>query len=51
VTLRWIGAIAILGVLAVLVIFYLWRGMVASKAGARGVPSYASMPPNVSCVG
>ena len=28
VTLRWIGAIAILGVLAVLVIFYLARGMV-----------------------
>src|SRR6185369_15275780 len=28
VTLRWIGAIAILGALAVLVIFYLWRGMV-----------------------
>ena len=28
VTLRWIGAIAVLGMLALLVFFYLWRGMV-----------------------
>src|SRR5215470_19848921 len=33
VTLRWVGAIVILGVLAVLVIFYLWRGMVRLESG------------------
>src|SRR5437016_2628599 len=36
VTLRWIGAIAILGVLAVLVIFYLSRGMVRLENGRSG---------------
>jgi formate dehydrogenase subunit gamma len=36
VTLRWIGAIAILGILAGLVIFYLARGMVRIKAGRSG---------------
>ena len=36
VTLRWIGAIAIFGVLALLVIFYLWRGMVMIKSGRSG---------------
>ncbi|HET9718371.1 MAG TPA: formate dehydrogenase subunit gamma [Pseudolabrys sp.] len=36
VTLRWIGAIAILGMLAVLIIFYLWRGMVMIKSGRSG---------------
>src|SRR6476646_4440884 len=36
VTLRWIGAIAILGILAVLVIFYLWRGMVRIESGRSG---------------
>ena len=36
VTLRWIGGIAILGMLAVLVIFYLWRGMVMIKSGRSG---------------
>lgn len=36
VTLRWIGAIAILGVLAVLVIFYLTRGMVRLESGRSG---------------
>jgi formate dehydrogenase subunit gamma len=36
VTLRWIGAIAILGVLAILVIFYLWRGMVRIESGRSG---------------
>src|SRR5436305_7311079 len=36
VTLRWIGAIAILGVLAVLVIFYLARGMVRLESGRSG---------------
>jgi formate dehydrogenase subunit gamma len=36
VTLRWIGGIAILGVLAVLVIFYLWRGMVRIESGRSG---------------
>jgi formate dehydrogenase subunit gamma len=36
VTLRWIGAIAILGMLALLVIFYLSRGMVRIEAGRSG---------------
>jgi formate dehydrogenase subunit gamma len=36
VTLRWIGGIAILGVLAVLVAFYLWRGMVRIQSGRSG---------------
>jgi formate dehydrogenase subunit gamma len=36
VTLRWIGGIAILGMLAVLVIFYLSRGMVMIKSGRSG---------------
>src|SRR5438128_4481173 len=36
VTLRWIGAVAILGVLALLVIFYLWRGMVRIESGRSG---------------
>jgi formate dehydrogenase subunit gamma len=36
VTLRTIGAIAILGMLALLVIFYLWRGMVRIEGGRSG---------------
>jgi formate dehydrogenase subunit gamma len=36
VTLRWIGAIAILGTLLVLVAFYLTRGMVRLEAGRSG---------------
>ena len=36
VTLRWIGGIAILGILAVLVIFYLSRGMVRIESGRSG---------------
>jgi formate dehydrogenase subunit gamma len=36
VTLRWIGAIVILGTLALLVIFYLTRGMVMLKSGRSG---------------
>jgi formate dehydrogenase subunit gamma len=36
VTLRWIGAAAILGVLALLIIFYLWRGMVCIESGRSG---------------
>lgn len=36
VTLRWIGAIAILGMLALLVIFYLTRGMVRLEGGRSG---------------
>jgi formate dehydrogenase subunit gamma len=36
VTLRWIGGIAILGMLAILVIFYLSRGMVRLEAGRSG---------------
>ena len=36
VTLRWIGGIAILGMLALLVIFYLSRGMVRLQSGRSG---------------
>jgi formate dehydrogenase subunit gamma len=36
VTLRWIGAVAILGTLALLVVFYLWRGMVRIESGRSG---------------
>jgi formate dehydrogenase subunit gamma len=36
VTLRWIGAIAILGMLAVLMMFYLIRGMVRIEGGRSG---------------
>ncbi|MGH6727319.1 MAG: formate dehydrogenase subunit gamma [Pseudolabrys sp.] len=36
VTLRWIGGIAILGILAVLVIFYLVRGQVKLESGRSG---------------
>ena len=34
--LRWIGGIAILGMLAVLIVFYLWRGMVKIQSGRSG---------------
>jgi formate dehydrogenase subunit gamma len=36
VTLRWIGAVAIVGMLALLVLFYLVRGMVRIDAGRSG---------------
>src|ERR1700675_4076602 len=36
VTLRWIGGIAIIGMFAVLVIFYLSRGMVRLESGRSG---------------
>jgi formate dehydrogenase subunit gamma len=36
VTLRWIGAIAILGMLVLLVVFYLVRGMVRLESGRSG---------------
>lgn len=36
VTLRWIGAIVILGMLALLVIFYLTRGMIRIRSGRSG---------------
>jgi formate dehydrogenase subunit gamma len=36
VTLKWVGAIAVLGMLGVLVIFYLTRGMVRIEAGRSG---------------
>jgi len=35
-TLLWVGAIAILGMLILLVVFYLWRGMVMIQAGRSG---------------
>ena len=37
VTLRWIGAVAILGMLALLVVFYLSRGMVRLESGRSGI--------------
>ncbi len=36
VTLRWIGAISIVGVLALLIVFYLFRGMVRIESGRSG---------------
>jgi formate dehydrogenase subunit gamma len=36
VTLRWIGGVVILGILAVLITFYLWRGMVRIESGRSG---------------
>ncbi|HXZ21796.1 MAG TPA: formate dehydrogenase subunit gamma [Pseudolabrys sp.] len=36
VTLRWIGAITLLGMLAILIIFYLSRGMVKIESGRSG---------------
>jgi formate dehydrogenase subunit gamma len=36
VTLRWVGGIAVLGVLALLVLFYLSRGMIKIEAGPSG---------------
>ena len=35
-TLQWIGGVAILGMLALLVIFYLWRGMIRIESGRSG---------------
>jgi formate dehydrogenase subunit gamma len=37
ITLRWIGGIAILGMLALLIVFYLWRGMVKIESGRSGI--------------
>jgi formate dehydrogenase subunit gamma len=36
VTLRWIGGIAILGILALLVAYYLWRGTIRIQSGRSG---------------
>lgn len=36
VTLRWIGVIVILGILTLLIVFYLWRGMVRIESGRSG---------------
>src|SRR5512133_996719 len=36
VTLRWIGGIAIVGLLALLIVFYLSRGMVGIESGRSG---------------
>ena len=36
VTLKWIGGIAILGMIALLAIFYLWRGSMKVRAGYSG---------------
>jgi len=37
VTLKWIGGIAILGMIALLIIFYLWRGPMRVHAGYSGI--------------
>jgi len=36
VTLRWIGGVVIIGILAVLIVFYLWRGMIRIESGRSG---------------
>ncbi|HEY3144899.1 MAG TPA: formate dehydrogenase subunit gamma [Dongiaceae bacterium] len=36
ITLRWIGAISILGITVLLVAFYLWRGMIRIEGGRSG---------------
>jgi formate dehydrogenase subunit gamma len=36
VTLRWIGGVVIIGILAVLIIFYLWRGMIRIESRRSG---------------
>ncbi len=36
VTLKWLGGIAILGMIAILVIFYLWRGAIRVRSGMSG---------------
>lgn len=36
VTLKWVGGIAILGILAVLILFYLWRGTIKIEGGRSG---------------
>ena len=36
VTLRWIGAISIVGIIATLLFFYLWRGMIRIESGRSG---------------
>ena len=37
VTLRWIGGVVIVGILAVLIVFYLWRGMVRIESRRSGL--------------
>jgi formate dehydrogenase subunit gamma len=36
VTLRWVAGVVILGMLALLIVFYLWRGMVRIESGRSG---------------
>lgn len=36
ITLKWIGGIAILGMIALLAIFYMWRGTIAIEGGRSG---------------
>ncbi len=52
VTLKWIGGIAILGMIALLAIFYLWRGsMKVAGRLFRHARSCASTPSSASCTG
>ncbi len=36
VTLRWVGGIAIIGMLVLIIVFYLWRGMIRIERGRSG---------------
>ena len=52
VTLHWIGAIVILGMLALLLLFYLIRGMVRIESGPIGTHRRAFQRlSNASCTG
>ena len=37
VTLKWIGGIAILGILAILIVYYMWRGTIRIEHGRSGL--------------
>ena len=51
VTLKWIGGIAILGMLALLTIYYSWHGTCALRRDARDAPSCVSTYSSASCTG
>jgi len=51
VTLRWIGLIAMAGMLVLLAIFYLWRGSMKLRSGFSATPLCASTPSSVSRTG
>ena len=51
VTLKWIGGVSILGMLALLILFYLWRGRIPIGRAARGARSYVSPASSGSFIG